>query len=195
MKKSLFLLLPFIMAACKNEKTGESAIFGNGNDDENNTEVQGRDANNGIQSIISGNLNEGAYYVDLTLPNIDGGTSKLSDFVSKNKVTLIDCWATWCGPCMEEMPTIAQINRKYSQLGVGVVGISFDTDRRAWETKVKINDMTWPQLSELKGWNNQMAEVYGIDAIPHTILINREGKILARGLRGEALINAIAKAL
>lgn len=195
MKKAIWILPLVLLAACKNDKPNQSTIFGNGNDVESNelgdSEQQIIDELN--QSAQAQNV--GNHYTDLELPLLGGGTARLSDYISKNKITVIDCWASWCRPCMEEMPNVARLYRKYHSLGVEVVGISFDEDETAWNSAVKNNDMTWPQLGELKGWDNQMFNVYGVHGIPHTIIVNQKGEIVAENVRGEALINAVAKEL
>jgi len=195
MKKAIWILPLVLLAACKNDKPNQSTIFGNGNDVESNelgdSEQQIIDELN--QSARAQNV--GNHYTDLELPLLGGGTARLSDYISRNKITVIDCWASWCRPCMEEMPNVARLYRKYHSLGVEVVGVSFDEDETAWNSAVKNNDMIWPQMGELKGWDNQMFNVYGVHGIPHTIIVNQKGKIVAENVRGEALINAVAKEL
>lgn len=188
--KKLYLILPLLLlSACKNDKPQGSSIFGNGEAENSEVVTDGEDGDEDEQP------NVGQQYTDLNIPTLEGEMKSLSDYVKQNKVTVIDCWASWCRPCIEEMPNIAQLYRKYHQLGVGVVGISFDSDPQSWNHAVKINEMVWPQLGELRGWDNQMHRVYNVKSIPHTIVINRKGEIVAEGLRGEDLINAVAKAL
>jgi len=190
--KKIYWILPLFLVACKNDKVANSNIFGN---EEERTEEINEIGESEAQIIDELNQSIGKQYTDLEIPNMKGGTSKLSDYIGKNKVTVIDCWASWCRPCMEEMPNIARLYRKYHNLGVEIVGISFDNDAQAWHNAVKINDMVWPQLSELNGWDNQMFKVYGVQGIPCTFVINQAGEIVAEGLRGEDLINAVAKEL
>ena len=182
------------LVACKNEKPAQSTIFGGGEEEEVTGSVD-LESNETSEEQTWDAEDVGEKYVDLTLPRLEGGEASLSDFISRNKVTVIDCWASWCGPCMAEMSNIAMIYRKYHSLGVEVVGVSFDEDQRAWNNCVKNHDMIWPQLGELKGWNNQVAETYGVKSIPHTIVVNQKGEIVARGLRGEKLIDAVAKVI
>lgn len=193
--KKIYWVLPLFLAACKNEKPEQqSTIFGGG-DDAEIVESVDHDGNKMEAAETWTAENVGEKFIDLTLPRLEGGEASLSSFVSNNKVTVIDCWASWCGPCMAEMPNIAMLYRKYHSLGVEVVGVSFDEDQRDWNNTVRIHDMIWPQLGELKGWDNQFAQAFGVNAIPHTIVINQKGEIVARGLRGEKLIDAVAKAL
>lgn len=192
--KKTYWLLPLLLAACKNDKPAQSTIFGN--DEEENTEfVEERGTDNLAENEEDTTSAKDTKYTDLEMPNLEGGTSRLSDFVKHNKVTVIDCWASWCRPCMMEMPNIAMLYRKYHSLGVEVVGVSFDSDQQAWNSAVKNNDMVWPQLSELNGWDNQMCQTYGVHGIPYTIIINQKGEIIGRELKGEKLISAVAKEL
>lgn len=188
--KKLYLLLPlFLLAACKKDKPQSSIIFtGSGED---NTEITSKNA----EIDPEDQLNLGKQYTDLTLPTLEGEMVKLSDIVSKNKVTVIHCWASWSQPSLDDIPTIARLHRKYHDLGVGVIGISFDSDPRAWNNTIKINDMIWPQMCELLGMNNHVRQAYDIRNLPHTIIINHDGEIVAEGMKGEAIISAVASTL
>ena len=113
--------------------------------------------------------------------------AKVSDFVSKNKYTLVDFWASWCGPCRAEMPHVIEAYKKYNKQGFGVVGVSLDDDESKWKKSIKDWGMTWPHISDLKGFECEGATLYGINAIPATVLIAQDGTIVARNLRGKAL--------
>ncbi len=130
---------------------------------------------------------EGSLYLDLKFPAMNGTEVSLSEYVSSNKLTIVDCWASWCGPCMAEMPNLVQIYKKYHSNGLEIVGISFDKEQDAWMSAVQKQDMQWPQLSELNGWENQMMEKYDVQSIPCTFLISQDGIIQAIGLRGTEL--------
>lgn len=134
---------------------------------------------------------EGQSFMDLTLPSMDGGELRLLDVVKANKLTLIDCWASWCGPCRSEMPELVALYAAYHNKGLEIIGVSFDEDEEAWKSAVESMKMTWPQVSELKSWDNVMTRQYGISSIPHTILVDQNGTILAQKLRGEELENTI----
>lgn len=138
---------------------------------------------------------DGKQYVDVELTMLDGSTKQLSDYVENNDLTLIDCWASWCGPCCNEMPHIVNLYKQYKDKGLEIVGISFDEDVTALRKAIASFKMTWPQSCDLKGWNNKTAKIYGVNSIPHTILIRRDGTIVAQQLRGEALEKAIKKEL
>ncbi|MDO4707045.1 MAG: TlpA disulfide reductase family protein [Porphyromonadaceae bacterium] len=125
-------------------------------------------------------------YTDLELQTPEGKSVRLSDYVGKGKPVLIDFWASWCGPCRQSMPQLVELYAKYKDQ-FEIVGISLDEDREAWQSAITKLGITWPQMSDLKGWSSIAAKEYGVNAIPHTILIDKEGVILARELEGEHL--------
>ena len=136
----------------------------------------------------------------VTLPNftqndISGQPVDLHKAISGNKVTLIDFWASWCGPCRAEMPNVKACYEKYKDKGFSIVGISFDQDLQAWKDATTQLGITWPQLSDLKGWQCKAAEVYYIRSIPSTILFSPDGKVIATNLRGDELGDKLAELL
>ena len=133
----------------------------------------------------------GKTFVDIVQNTPDGKELKLSDIVSANKYTLVDFWASWCGPCRREMPSVVEAYKAYKAKGLEVVGVSLDTDMAAWKKAITDLNITWPQMSDLKGWQNAGAALYGVRSIPATVLINQEGKIVARNLRGEELLTKL----
>ena len=137
----------------------------------------------------------GQSFIDITIPSMDGGELKLSDIIRDNKLTLVDCWASWCGPCRAEMPNVVSLYEKYHKKGLEIVGISFDEDETAWKNAVKTMNMTWPQASELRSWDNIMTQKYGVTSIPYTILIDSNGTIIGQQLRGEELENTVKQYL
>ena len=137
----------------------------------------------------------GAKYTDVAMEDPEGKTISLSEYVGKDKIVLIDFWATWCGPCRKEMPVVIEAYKKYASKGFEVVGISLDTDKQAWINGIKEMNITWPQMSDLKGWKSSAVEVYGVRGIPATFLIDKDGVIIAKDLRGEQLEEALAKYL
>lgn len=127
-------------------------------------------------------------FTDLTGKEID--VSKMGD-----KVILVDFWATWCGPCIAEMPNVIAAYNKYKDQGFEIIGISLDEDIEAVKGYASQNNMTWPQYADGKGWENELAQRFGIHSIPATFLVGKGGEIVASNLRGPALDEAIEKAL
>jgi len=138
---------------------------------------------------------EGAIIQDFTQKAPDGTEISLMDEVKKHKITVIDFWASWCGPCRQEMPFMIQLYDKYQSKGLGILGISLDENIDAWVKGTEALGFTWPQMSDLKGWENEIAQHFQVISIPHTIIVDQKGTILRRGLRGEQLEQFIAEQL
>lgn len=137
----------------------------------------------------------GKQFVDFSMMSLDGKMVKLSDVVKANKLTLVDFWASWCGPCRAEMPVVVKAFETYGGKGFSVVGISLDTDAAAWTDAVNKLGMKWLQLSDLRGWQSQAAQLYSVDAIPSCFLIDSEGVIVAKNLRGDELLEKVGELL
>lgn len=137
----------------------------------------------------------GQKFIDFTMNTPEGESVKLSDFIAKNKYTLIDFWASWCGPCRAEMPNVVAAYKKYQAKGFGIVGVSLDRDAEAWKKAIKDLNITWPQMSDLKAWDCEGAKLYGVRSIPATVLVDQEGTIVARNLRGDAIAAKLAELL
>ena len=137
----------------------------------------------------------GQKFIDFAMNTPEGKEVKLSDFISQNKYTLIDFWASWCGPCRAEMPNVVAAYNAFKAKGFGIVGVSLDNNAEAWKKAIKDLYITWAQMSDLKGWSCEGAKLYGVRAIPATVLVDQEGTIVARNLRGEELAAKLGELL
>ena len=130
---------------------------------------------------------------DFKLPDKDG-----KDFVFstlRGKYVLVDFWASWCGPCMREMPNVVKLYKECKGKNFEIVGISLDQKRDAWLNAVEKNKMKWIQVSELKSWETLPVKLCNISAVPYTVLVDPEGKVIALDLRGEELIKKVKEVL
>lgn len=155
------------------------------NDNKNLKEVDS--LNNIIKSLQPGNLAP-----DFSQEDPEGKMIKFSDIYSKNKVTMVDFWASWCGPCRAFNPTLVKIYNEYHKKGFEILGVSFDNNKEAWIKGIKDDKLTWPQVSDLKGWQNAVGDIYYVRFVPQNIFVNQEGKIIARQA-SEAQIEEILK--
>ena len=130
-------------------------------------------------------LSMGQVAPEIELPNPEGQTVKLSDF--RGKYVMIDFWAGWCKPCREENPNVVRLYNEYKDQGFEVFGVSLDRTREAWIDAIFEDQLTWTQVSDLKYFNSEAATTYQINAIPATYLIDPEGKIIGKDLRGPSL--------
>lgn len=151
-----------------------------------------------IAAITKQLASEAALAVGQTFPafaekDLDGQPLSLERF--KGKVVLVDFWATWCGPCKEELPNVIAAYQKFHGRGFEIVGISLDKSRDALTGFIKEKNMAWPQYFDGLGWQNKLAQQYGINSIPATFLVGADGKIVAKNLRGAALDKKLAALL
>lgn len=127
---------------------------------------------------------------DIVMNDPNGQERKLSDL--RGKVVLLDFWASWCGPCRRENPSVVRAYEKYKDRGFEVFSVSLDSDASRWKKAIEQDQLTWPNhVSDLAGWRNAASREYGISSIPHTMLIDRDGSILATHLRGQGVESAL----
>ena len=148
-----------------------------------------------LKDFVANSMNTavGKKFVDFTMKTPEGKEVKLSDFVGKDKYTLIDFWASWCGPCRREMPNVVEAYKQFKSKGFGIVGVSLDQDAEKWKAAIKDLNITWPQMSDLKAWQCEGAKLYGVRGIPATVLVDKEGIIVARDLRGDDLAKKLGE--
>jgi peroxiredoxin len=142
---------------------------------------------------IAATLKVGAPFPDFNVKDLEGKPLSLANY--KGKVVLIDFWATWCGPCVAELPHVQEAYEKHHANGFEIIGISLDQDREKLTSFIEKKKMTWPQFFDGQGWENDLAGKYGIRSIPATFLVDGQGKIIGKNLRGDALETAVANAL
>lgn len=176
MKKFRLLFFAVIstmfLTACHSQKDGTPQKQNSGNNIESEKQVE---------------TNDNSEQISFVMNDINGNPVSVKDEFHKYKLTVIDFWASWCGPCRQEMPSLVRIYNKYKKQGLGIIGVSLDENESQWKSATKEMEMSWLQLSDLQGWNNSAAQMYGIQAIPFTIIVDQDGNILNAGLRGNDL--------
>ncbi len=137
----------------------------------------------------------GQKFTDFEMQTPEGKAVKLSDYAGKGKLVLVDFWASWCGPCRREMPNLVSLYAKYKNKNFEIVGVSLDRSGDAWKDAIGQLGISWPQMSDLKYWDCEGAKLYAVSSIPHTVLLDKDGTILARGLSGEKLQEKLAEVI
>lgn len=146
--------------------------------------------NNALQSTVVGKQ-----FVDVKGNTPEGKTIALSDYAGKDKYVLVDFWASWCPPCRADMPLLVKAYAKYKNKGFEIVGVSLDNEKEKWEKGIKDLKIIWPQMSDLKGWESELSDAYGVSSIPSTVLLDKEGKIIAKNIEGHDLDAKLAELL
>ena len=117
----------------------------------------------------------------------------LTDF--RGKYVLVDFWASWCRPCRAENPNVVRVYNQYKDKGFEILGVSLDKSKDAWLKAIEQDKLTWKHVSDLKFWQSEAAQLYGVSSIPYTILLDPEGTIIAQNLRGASLERKLAELL
>jgi len=129
----------------------------------------------------------GKKFTDFEMMTPDGISHLLSEYTGEGKIVLIDFWASWCVPCLKEIPNLKRIYKEYQPKNFEIIGISLDNRKEDWINAIHTHQLEWPQLSDLKGWDSIGSQIYAINYIPNTLLIDENGIIIAKNLRGEEL--------
>ncbi|MDR0371467.1 MAG: AhpC/TSA family protein [Prevotellaceae bacterium] len=135
----------------------------------------------------------GNQYADITLSGVDGTAISLSEYVGKTDYTLVDFWASWCGPCIMSFPELTKTYEKHKNGRLQIFGISLDDDGEAWKKAIGTHKLSWIHVSDLKGWESAAAQLYAVNFIPTTILIDKTGTIVGRNLSKEELVKILEK--
>lgn len=132
---------------------------------------------------------------DFTVNDDEGNPVKLSDYIGENKYLFLDFWASWCGPCRRENPNIVSAYQKYNDKGFDIFAVSLDSDQKSWLNAIEKDNLTWTQTSDLLLWDSEPAKLYGVRAIPSNFLIDQNGVIVAKNLKGEDLHKSLDELL
>ncbi len=147
----------------------------------------------GLFALLLTSCGEDSYqqYTDFSATTTEGEELTLSEVVSSHKFTILDFWASWCNPCCKEIPTLVEINEQFGE-DVAIVSFSLDTDVEAWENAVQNYSMFWFNVSDLCGWDSEIAKLYEVESIPAMILIDQEGNMRSyKQMRAAELLSTL----
>jgi len=154
---------------------------------------------NSSHSQLIANILDLAYAPDFTMEDLNGDSISLSDF--KGQLILLDFWASWCKPCRLANPKLVKLYEEFNDKGLEIISISLDgstqqsTAKQDWKKAVETDKLTWPQVSELKGWASEVRNLYNFRSIPYTVLIDVDGRIIGQNLDEHSLNNKISELL
>ena len=176
MNKLLYTVLISLLAfGC--EPKSENGIYDKDQSDsqpEEKSDVKGKSG-----------INIGDTAPEIAFPDPSGKVIPLSSL--RGKYVLIDFWASWCGPCRAENPNVVRMYKKYKDKGFEIYGVSLDMSKEQWVQAIQQDGLGWIHVSDLGYWNSQVVPLYDLTGIPSTVLLDKEGKIIAKELRGESL--------
>jgi len=130
---------------------------------------------------------------NFSAPSPEGKTISLNETLGK--VTIVDFWASWCGPCRAENPNVVALYNEFHSQGLNIIGVSLDKDASKWKEAIAKDGLVWPQVSNLKHWQEPIAKLYNVESIPATFILDAKGNIVAKDLRGDALRAKVAALL
>lgn len=143
-----------------------------------------------VERKLRSTIGPGSMAPEIEMKDPNGVTRKLSDL--RGKVVMIDFWASWCSPCRMENPNVVKLYKKYKDKGFDIYSVSLDKTRDAWLRAIQQDGLEWPNhVSDLRGWTSSGGATYGIRSVPSTVLVDRDGRIIARNLRGQELANKL----
>lgn len=132
-------------------------------------------------------------YINITLPDTSGNLLSISDYDGSYR--LIEFWASWCGPCRAENPNLVSLYNQYKDNNFIIFGISIDTHESNWKAAIISDNLSWPNVSDLQGWNTEAVDLYGVTYTPYNVLVDPNGFIIGRNLKGEALAERLSELL